>query len=152
MSVHYLSSVLESLVGASFRPSRDGVLVNTPKRGTYDFVTRYLDEPAVLAAVDALAAALRARGVVAATNTAADDSLAVAAPFSSAFAVSDTPPPADMVIRGGKVETMPTHPPSVAAPPAAPVAAVADVPAADDSPVAAVAAEGVKRRRGKVAK
>lgn len=144
MAIHYLSSALESLVGAKLRPSRDGVLIQTKAEGQYDFVTRYLDEPAVLAAVDALAAALRARGVQSAINAADDAPPPVPPPFSSAFAVADVPPPEDIVIRGGKVSTVPTHAPVE---PAVEPAAAATESAPETAAEPRSATHGTVRRR-----
>ena len=62
MSVALLSSALHALVGCRLSPSRDGILIVSPGGSSYDLVTVRSDEGELLAAVDALAAALRARG------------------------------------------------------------------------------------------
>lgn len=105
MSVALLSSALHALVGCRLSPSRDGILIASPGGSTYDLVTVRSDEGELLAAVDALAAALRARGAIAAATPAPVALPAPAMPlaFTSALPVDNIEVPPDVVIAGGKV-------------------------------------------------
>ena len=105
MSVALLSSALHALVGCRLSPSRDGILIASPGGSTYDLVTVRSDEGELLAAVDALAAALRARGAIAAATPAPVVLPAPAMPlaFTSALPVDFIEVPPDVVIAGGKV-------------------------------------------------
>ena len=105
MSVQLLSSALHALVGCTLSPSRDGILIASPGGSTYDLVTVRSDEGALLGAVEALAAALRARGAVAAAAPAPVVVPAPAMPlaFTSALPVDNLETPPDVVIFGGKV-------------------------------------------------
>lgn len=105
MSVALLSSALHALVGCRLSPSRDGILIVSPGGSSYDFVTVRSDEGELLAAVDALAAALRARGAIAAAMPAPVALPAPAMPlaFTSALPVDNIEAPPDTIIHGGKV-------------------------------------------------
>lgn len=105
MSVDLLSSALHALVGCRLSASRDGILIVSPGGSSYDLVTIRSDEGQLLAAVDALAAALRARGAIAAATPAPVVLPAPAMPlaFTSALPVDFIDVPPDTVIYGGKV-------------------------------------------------
>ena len=105
MSVALLSSALHALVGCRLSPSRDGILIVSPGGSSYDLVTVRSDEGELLAAVNALAAALRARGAIAAATPAPVVLPAPAMPlaFTSALPVDNIEVPPDTVIHGGKV-------------------------------------------------
>lgn len=125
MAIHLIHSALHGMIGCSAKPSRDGVLLTLPNGTTYDLVTAYSDEGELLAAVDALAGALRARGAVAATTPAPVVVPAPAMPlaFTSALPVTNIEVPPDVVIAGGKVlEVKKVDAPAWEAPKVEPVA------------------------------
>lgn len=125
MAIHLIHSALHSMVGCRAKPSRDGVLLELPTGSTYDFITCHSDESALLAAVDALADALRARGIIAAPAPAPVVVPAPAMPlaFTSALPVTNIEVPPDVVITGGKVvEVKKVDAPAWEAPKVEPVA------------------------------
>ena len=61
MSLHLLGSIFSELKHCSAYSSRDGVTVVTPGNMHIEIVTRYFDEPLVLAALESITAALRER-------------------------------------------------------------------------------------------
>ena len=101
MSVALLSSALHALVGCRLSPSRDGILIVSPGGSSYDLVTVRSDEGELLAAVDALAAALRARGAIAAATPAPVVLPAPAMPlaFTSALPVDFIEVPPDTQVQ-----------------------------------------------------
>lgn len=109
MAIHLIHAALHGALGCTAAPSRDGVLLSLPNGTTYDFVTAYSDEGALLAAVEAIAGALRARGAVAAATPAPKPAPApaVALAFTSALPVGHVEVPPDVVIHGGKVSEVP---------------------------------------------
>lgn len=109
MAIHLIHAALHGAIGCSAAPSRDGVLLSLPNGTTYELVTAYSDEGALLAAVEAIAGALRARGAVAAATPAPVVVPAPAMPlaFTSALPVTNVEVPPDIVIAGGKVSEVP---------------------------------------------
>ena len=105
MSIHLLHAALHAAVGCTVAPSRDGIMLTQPGGSQHDLVTCRSDEGALLALLDALAAALRARGAVAAAMPAPVVVPAPAMPlaFTSALPVDNIETPPDVVIFGGKV-------------------------------------------------
>ena len=128
MSIHFLHAALHAAVGCTVAPSRDGIMLTQPGGSQHDLVTCRSDEGALLALLDALAGALRARGAVAAATPAP---VVVPAPvmplaFTSALPVANVEVPPDIVIAGGKVtEVKKVEAPSWEAPKVDPPAPVA---------------------------
>lgn len=127
MSVHLLHSALHAIIGCTATPSRDGILLELPTGLPHDLVTCRSDENALLAAVEAIAGALKARGAVAAATPAPvkPPAPAVALAFTSALPVGNVELPPDVVIAGGKVvEVKKVDAPTWEAPKSEPVAGV----------------------------
>lgn len=105
MSIHLLHAALHAAVGCTVAPSRDGIMLTQPGGSQHDLVTCRSDEGALLALLDALTGALRARGAVAAAMPAPVVVPAPAMPlaFTSALPVDNIEAPPDVVIFGGKV-------------------------------------------------
>lgn len=61
MSLHLLNSVFSNLKHCSAYSTRDGITVVTPGNMHIEVVTKYFDEPAVLAALEGITSALRER-------------------------------------------------------------------------------------------
>jgi predicted acyltransferase (DUF342 family) len=61
MSLHLLNSIFSELKYCTAYSSRDGITVVTPGNMHIEVVTRYYDEPLVLAALESITAALRER-------------------------------------------------------------------------------------------
>ena len=61
MSIHSLASLFSELKHCTSYPTRDGIVVRTPGNMHIEVVTRFFDEPAVLAALEAIVAAMRER-------------------------------------------------------------------------------------------
>jgi len=61
MSIHSLASLFSELKHCTSYPTRDGIVVKTPGNMHIEVVTRFFDEPAVLAALEAIVAAMRER-------------------------------------------------------------------------------------------
>jgi len=61
MSLHLLNSIFSELKHCTAYSTRDGVTVVTPGNMHIEVVTKYFDEPLVLAALEAITAALRER-------------------------------------------------------------------------------------------
>ena len=61
MSIHLLASLFSELKHCTSYPTRDGIVVKTPGNMHIEVVTRFFDEPAVLAALEAIVAAMRER-------------------------------------------------------------------------------------------
>jgi len=61
MSIHSLASLFSELKHCTSYPTRDGIVVRTPGNMHIEVVTRFFDEPAVLAALETIVAAMRER-------------------------------------------------------------------------------------------
>lgn len=61
MSLHLLNSIFSELKHCSAYSTRDGITVVTPGNMHIEVVTKYFDEPAVLAALEGITSALRER-------------------------------------------------------------------------------------------
>jgi len=61
MSIHSLASLFSELKHCTSYPTRDGIVVKTPGNMHIEVVTRFFDEPAVLAALETIVAAMRER-------------------------------------------------------------------------------------------
>lgn len=61
MSLHFLNSIFSELKHCTAYSTRDGVTVVTPGNMHIEVVTKYFDEPLVLAALESITAALRER-------------------------------------------------------------------------------------------
>jgi hypothetical protein len=61
MSIHSLASLFSELKHCTSYPTRDGIVVRTPGNMHIEVVTRHFDEPAVLAALEAIVASLKER-------------------------------------------------------------------------------------------
>jgi hypothetical protein len=61
MSLHLLSSLFAELKHCISYPTRDGIVVRTPGNQHIEVVTKFFDEPAVLAALEAIVAAMQER-------------------------------------------------------------------------------------------
>ena len=61
MSLHLLSSLFAELKHCTSYPTRDGIVVRTSGNQHIEVVTKFFDEPAVLAALEAIVASLKER-------------------------------------------------------------------------------------------